>query len=49
MIKVIIFDWDGVIVDSMNWIYRAMQEVLFSYGIKKSINEISDGFFQFSV
>lgn len=46
MIKVIIFDWDGVIVDSMNWIYRAMQEVLFSYGIKKSINEISDGFFQ---
>lgn len=46
MIKVIIFDWDGVIVDSMPWVYKAMQEVLFSYGIKKSIEEVSNGFFQ---
>jgi len=46
MIKVIVFDWDGVIVDSMPWIYKAMQEVLFSYGIKKSIDEISNDFFQ---
>lgn len=46
MIKIIIFDWDGVIVDSMPWIYKAMQEVLFSYGIEKSTDEISDGFFQ---
>lgn len=46
MIKVIIFDWDGVIVDSMPWIYKAMQEVLFSYGIEKSIEEVSSGFFQ---
>jgi HAD superfamily hydrolase (TIGR01549 family) len=46
MIKVIIFDWDGVIVDSMPWIYKAMQEVLSSYGIEKSIEEVSSGFFQ---
>ena len=46
MIKAIIFDWDGVIVDSMPWIYKAMQEVLFSYGINKSIEEVSNDFFQ---
>src|SRR3989338_6070353 len=46
MIKVIIFDWDGVIVDSMPWIYKAMQEVLSSYGIEKSIEDVSGGFFQ---
>lgn len=46
MIKTIIFDWDGVIVDSMPWIYKAMQEVLFSYGINKSTEEVSNDFFQ---
>ena len=46
MIKVIIFDWDGVIVDSMPWIYKAMQEVLYSYGIEKNIEEVSSRFFQ---
>jgi HAD superfamily hydrolase (TIGR01549 family) len=46
MIKIIIFDWDGVIVDSMPWIYKAMQEVLYSYGIEKSIDEVSNEFFQ---
>ena len=46
MIKAIIFDWDGVIVDSMPWIYKAMQEVLFSYGINKSTEEVSNDFFQ---
>ena len=46
MIKAIVFDWDGVIVDSMPWIYKAMQEVLFSYGINKSTEEVSNDFFQ---
>ena len=46
MIKAVIFDWDGVIVDSMPWIYKAMQEVLFSYGINKSTEEVSNDFFQ---
>lgn len=46
MLKAVIFDWDGVIVDSMPWIYKAMQEVLFSYGINKNIEEVSNDFFQ---
>lgn len=46
MIKTIIFDWDGVIVDSMGWISEAMQEVLLSYGVKKSSEEVRNEFFQ---
>ena len=46
MIKVIIFDWDGVIVDSMPSIAQGIQETALSYGIKIDINNILDGFFQ---
>lgn len=46
MIKAIIFDWDGVIVDSMGWISKAMQEVLLSYGVEKSSEEVRNEFFQ---
>lgn len=46
MIKAIIFDWDGVIVNSMPDIAEGIQAVALSYRIKVDINEILDGYFQ---
>ena len=46
MIKAIIFDWDGVIVDSMTWISKAIRDVFLSYGIERSSEEISNDYFQ---
>ena len=46
MIKAIVFDWDGVIVDSMDWIYEAIRGVILSYGIEISIEDVANGFFQ---
>lgn len=46
MIKTIIFDWDGVIVDSMPFIARGIQETAASYGVEKTLEEIENGFFQ---
>ncbi len=46
MIKVIIFDWDGVIVDSMPFIAQGIQETALTYGVEISIEAILDGYFQ---
>src|SRR3989338_675094 len=39
-IKAIVFDWDGVIVDSMPMIALAIQETAASYGVQIAIPEI---------
>ena len=46
MIRTIAFDWDGVIVDSMPFIARGIQETAASYGVEKTLEEIENGFFQ---
>lgn len=46
MIKAIIFDWDGVIVDSMPIIALGIQETASSYGVKVSIDDILDNYIQ---
>lgn len=45
-IKAIVFDWDGVIVDSMHKIALAIQETAASYGVQISIPEIFARFSQ---
>jgi len=46
MIKTIIFDWDGVIVNSMPEIAKGIQAVALSYGVEVSIDDILDNYFQ---
>ncbi len=46
MIKAIIFDWDGVIVNSMPDIAVGIQAVALSYDVKVSIDSILDNYFQ---
>lgn len=48
MLKIqgIIFDWDGVIVDSMPTIAPGIQETANSYGANVSIDDVLDGYFQ---
>ena len=46
MIQAIIFDWDGVIVDSMPSIAQGIQEMAASYGVSLTIDQILDGYFQ---
>lgn len=45
-IKAIIFDWDGVIVDSMPMIAQVIQETAASYGVQISVPKILATFFQ---
>jgi phosphoglycolate phosphatase-like HAD superfamily hydrolase len=46
MIKTIIFDWDGVIVDSMPFIAKGLQETAASYGVNVTHEEVLNGYFQ---
>lgn len=46
MITTIIFDWDGVIVDSMPSIAKGLQETAASYGVEVSHEEVLNGYFQ---
>lgn len=45
-IEGVIFDWDGVIVDSMPIIAPGIQETANSYGANVSIDDVLDGYFQ---
>src|SRR3989338_62243 len=45
-IKAIVFDWDGVIVDSMPMIARWIQETAISYGVQISADKILSTYFQ---
>ena len=45
-IKAIVFDWDGVIVDSMPMIALGMQETALSYGVHVSVDTILATYFQ---
>ncbi|MDO8552238.1 MAG: HAD-IA family hydrolase [bacterium] len=40
IIKAIVFDWDGVIVDSMPMIARGIQETAKSYGVHLSVDDV---------
>jgi HAD superfamily hydrolase (TIGR01509 family) len=46
MIKAIIFDWDGVIVDSMQSIAKGIQEAATLLGANISVEETLDTYFQ---
>ncbi|MFT5037209.1 MAG: phosphoglycolate phosphatase-like HAD superfamily hydrolase [Candidatus Azotimanducaceae bacterium] len=46
MIKAIIFDWDGVIADSMSNIAKGIQETAASYGVTVSIDDVLDDYMQ---
>jgi phosphoglycolate phosphatase/pyrophosphatase PpaX len=46
MITTIIFDWDGVIVDSMPIIALGIVETAASYGKQLTLEEVLDGYFQ---
>jgi phosphoglycolate phosphatase len=46
MIQAIIFDWDGVLVDSMPSIGLGIQETALSYGVHVTLEEVLDGYFQ---
>ncbi|MDO8522268.1 MAG: HAD family phosphatase [bacterium] len=39
-IKAIVFDWDGVIVDSMPMIAKGIQETAASYGVHLSVDDV---------
>ncbi len=45
-IRGLIFDWDGVIVDSMPIIALGIQEAATSYGADVSLDDVLDGYFQ---
>lgn len=45
-IQGVIFDWDGVIVDSMPIIALGIQEAANSYGANVSADDVQDGYFQ---
>lgn len=46
MIKAIIFDWDGVVVDSMPILAKGVQETAASYGVTVSIDDIVENYIQ---
>lgn len=46
MIQAIVFDWDGVLEDSMSSIASGIQAVAASYGVTLSIENILEGYFQ---
>lgn len=45
-IKAVVFDWDGVIVDSMHMIAEVIRSVASSYGVKVSATEVLNNYFQ---
>lgn len=45
-IKGILFDWDGVIVDSMPNLAKGMQKVASTYGVEISVDFILENYFQ---
>jgi len=45
-IKVVVFDWDGVIVDSMPIFALGIQKVAASYGVHKTVEDIVSNYFQ---
>ncbi len=46
MITTVLFDWDGVIVDSMPIIAKGIQETAASYGVELTLDQVLDGYFQ---
>ena len=46
MIKAVIFDWDGVIEDSMILIAKAIQETAHFYGVEVGLEEVQNDYFQ---
>ena len=45
-IKGVIFDWDGVIVDSMAYIARGIQETAASFGVSVSVEDVVRNYIQ---
>lgn len=45
-IKAVVFDWDGVIVDSMPMIADVIRSVAASYGVEVSAKEVLEDYFQ---
>lgn len=45
-IKGVIFDWDGVIVDSMTYIARGIKETAASFGVNVSVEDVVKNYIQ---